>query len=71
VKYQPWNFAEWFRAGYGGTLVTQLVLTLIGVGLFSAVVGWVLYAAASGRNIKQRLTDPAPLERVPDNLVKA
>jgi NADH-quinone oxidoreductase subunit H len=68
--YQPWDLADWFRAGYGAAGVTQLVLTLVGVGLFSAVVGWVMYAAATGRNIKQRLTEPAPLDRVPDNLVK-
>jgi NADH-quinone oxidoreductase subunit H len=61
VDYHPWNFAEWFRAGYGPTLVSQVVLSLIGVGLFTAVVTWVGYAFASGRNLKQRLTDPAPI----------
>jgi hypothetical protein len=48
-----------------------VVLTLVGLTLSGLVVGWVMYAAATGRNLKQRLTDPAPLMRVPDNLVKA
>jgi hypothetical protein len=41
--------------------------------MFVGVVGWVMYAAGfePGRKLKQRLTDPAPLERVPDNLAKA
>ena len=46
-------------------------LAMIGLGLFGATILWVIYAAISGRGIKQRLTDPAPLDRVPDNLVKA
>jgi hypothetical protein len=60
--YNPWNFAEWFRAGFGAAAVTQIVLTLIGLSGFTAIVAWVLYAAASGRNLKQRLTDPAPID---------
>jgi hypothetical protein len=58
--YNPWNFAEWARAGYTPALVTQLILTLVGVTISGAVVLWVLYAAATGRGIKQRLTDPPP-----------
>ncbi|MGB7157253.1 MAG: NADH-quinone oxidoreductase subunit NuoH [Tepidisphaeraceae bacterium] len=69
--YQPWNFAEWVREGYAATLVTQVILTLVGLGGFTAVVMWVLYAAASGRNIKQRLTDPDPIDQVPANLATA
>ena len=51
--------------------MTQVILTLIGVALFTATVLWVLYAAASGRNLKQRLTEPTPIDKVPENLVKA
>jgi NADH-quinone oxidoreductase subunit H len=58
--YQPWNFAQWVKRGATASLVTQLVLTLIGVTGFGAITLWVIYAAASGRNIKQRLTDPDP-----------
>ncbi|MEO6436074.1 MAG: NADH-quinone oxidoreductase subunit NuoH [Tepidisphaeraceae bacterium] len=67
--FNPWNFAEWFSAGYGPTLVTQVVLTLIGIGGSTAVVMWVVYAIASGRNIKQRLTDPAPIDDVVEEVV--
>lgn len=55
--YNPWSFAQWPAA----TLVTQLLLTLIGLGLFALTAGWVGYAFVSGRNLKQRLTDPAPI----------
>jgi NADH-quinone oxidoreductase subunit H len=56
--YDPWNFKEWYAAGALAALVTQGVLALIGIGLFTAIVLWVFYAAVSGRNLKQRLTDP-------------
>jgi hypothetical protein len=69
--YHPWHFAEWYRAGYLGTLIAQVILTLIGLAGFTSVVMWVLYAAASGRNIKQRLTDPDPIDQVPANLKTA
>lgn len=59
--YNPWNFAAWVRAGATATLVTQIVLTLVGLGLFGLTGAWVFYAAISGRNLKQRLTDPAPI----------
>src|SRR4051794_16565358 len=71
LYYNPWNFAEWVRQGFAGQIITQVLLTLVGLTLSGVVVGWVMYAAATGRNLKQRLTDPAPLMRVPDNLVKA
>jgi NADH-quinone oxidoreductase subunit H len=66
--YNPWNFADWFDKGFGATLVTQVILALIGVAGFSAVVGWVGYAAVTGRGIKQRLTDPAPIDEAPEGL---
>jgi NADH-quinone oxidoreductase subunit H len=69
----PWSFSAWHEAGATATFVTQIILTIIGVTLFVLMIGWVLYAAGfePGRKLKQRLTDPAPLERVPDNLAKA
>src|SRR5688572_20802380 len=66
--YQPWNFADWYRNGFTATLVTQLILTIIGVTAFGATVGWVGYAALTGRGIKQRLTDPAPIDEAPESL---
>ena len=64
----PWNFADWFDKGYGATLIIQVILAIIGVTGFAATVGWIGYAAATGRKIKQRLTDPAPIEEVPESL---
>jgi hypothetical protein len=69
--YNPWNFADWYHAGYLGALITQVILAIIGLTGFGAVVMWVLYAAASGRNLKQRLTDPEPIDQVPANLATA
>jgi NADH-quinone oxidoreductase subunit H len=62
--FNPWNLARWPVP----TLVTQLLLTLVGVGLLTLTAGWIFYAFVSGRNLKQRLTDPAPIideEEVP------
>jgi hypothetical protein len=39
--------------------------------LTGAVVMWVLYAAARGRNLKLRLTDPEPIDQIPANLKTA
>ncbi|MBC8106502.1 MAG: NADH-quinone oxidoreductase subunit NuoH [Anaerolineae bacterium] len=69
----PWNFAEWIRRGATATLITQIILTLIGVGGSVGVVMWVIYSFAlePGRKLKQRLTDPIAIDKVPENLVKA
>lgn len=61
VNYQPWNFAEWVERGATATLITQVALALVGVTGFTGVALWVGYAFVSGRNLKQRLTDPAPI----------
>jgi NADH-quinone oxidoreductase subunit H len=74
VDYNPFRLSDWTTTPNGnaiGSLVTQVILTLIGVTGFGAVVMWVVYAAASGRNLKQRLTEPTPIDKVPENLVKA
>ena len=71
VDYNPFKLLDWTNGGAIGSLVTQVILTLIGLTLFGATVMWVLYAAASGRNLKQRLTEPTPIDKVPENLVKA
>ena len=57
--YHPLHWSDWRSAI--ASLATQIVLSLIGLGLFAATVLWVLYAAVSGRKIKQRLTDPEPI----------
>jgi NADH-quinone oxidoreductase subunit H len=57
-NYNPLRLGGW--QGATGALVTQVILAIIGIALFGSIVAWILYAAASGRNLKQRLTDPAP-----------
>ncbi|MCC7349693.1 MAG: NADH-quinone oxidoreductase subunit NuoH [Phycisphaerales bacterium] len=61
VDYSPWRFGDYGRDQALGALVTQVTLALVGVGMFAVLLGWVVYAAISGRNLKRRLTDPAPI----------
>lgn len=54
---------ELFVAEHSWTaLGTQILLTLVGVTLLGLIVAWVAYAAITGRNLKQRLTDPDPID---------
>jgi NADH-quinone oxidoreductase subunit H len=62
VRFNPWNFSLWRSAGATGTLITQAVLALGGVTAMTAVLGWVGYAIVTGRGIRQRLTDPDPID---------
>jgi len=55
----------------GFSSVVQVLLALIGIAGFLAICGWIGYAFISGRNLKQRLTDPAPIDQAPESLVKA
>jgi NADH-quinone oxidoreductase subunit H len=57
--YGPWRWSAW--AGHHGSLVTQSILALSGVAAGSALIGWIIYAAATGRVLRQRLTEPAPI----------
>ena len=59
--YNPFSWSDWAAGGATASLMVQVVLAVIGVSLFCAVVLWVLYAYASGRNLRQRLTDPEPI----------
>jgi hypothetical protein len=68
VKYNPFRWRDWYDKGAGGAFITQIILALIGLAGFIATVMWVGYAFASGRNLKQRLTDPDPIDKVPANL---
>jgi NADH-quinone oxidoreductase subunit H len=61
VDYNPFSLDDWRRGGGLAQLVVQSVLALIGLSGVGAIVAWVLYAIASGRGHKQRLTDPAPI----------
>ena len=56
VNYDPFKLSDWTGAPSGNaiaSLITQVILALIGVSMFGAAVMWVLYSAASGRNLKQ------------------
>jgi NADH-quinone oxidoreductase subunit H len=59
--YNPWNLMDWTRNGVGAAWVTQVVLAFIGIVGFTATMVWIAYAFVTGRNLKQRLTDPAPI----------
>jgi NADH-quinone oxidoreductase subunit H len=62
ADYNPFKLSDWQTAPGGNatfSLVVQSVLTAIGVLVSILVVGWVGYAFVSGRNLKQRLTEPA------------
>jgi NADH-quinone oxidoreductase subunit H len=71
VDYHPFRWSEWAAKGAGGAFIVQIVLALAGLTAFGATVGWVGYAYASGRNLKQRLTDPDPIDKAPANLATA
>ena len=60
--YQPFKLADWH--GATTALVTQIILTLVGISGFMVISLWVVYAFLTGRNLKQRLTDPAPFAEV-------
>ena len=70
-NYNPFYWREWAARGATGAFVVQILLALVGLTAFGATVGWVGYAFASGRNLKQRLTDPDPIDKAPANLATA
>ena len=55
----------------GFSSVVQILLAIVAIAGFLAICGWIGYAFISGRNLKQRLTDPAPIDQAPESLVKA
>jgi NADH-quinone oxidoreductase subunit H len=61
--WQDYNPFVWSDLAAGSTLgvIVQILLTLIGLAIFLAIIGWIGYAAYTGRNLKARLTDPAPI----------
>ncbi len=61
VDYDPMSWSVYQANGAQLGLVVQSLLAAIGVGLVLMVVGWVSYAFVTGRNLKQRLTDPDPI----------
>jgi len=57
--YRPFAWSAW-RGAHAG-LIVQIVLMFIGLALLGSIVLWVVRAFLSGRNLKQRLTDPSPI----------
>jgi NADH-quinone oxidoreductase subunit H len=69
--YNPFSWSYYSAHGWTGSLVTMILLTLVGLAIFLSIIGWVVYAFATGRNIKQRLTDPAEIKDVEEEPVTA
>ncbi|MBV8780306.1 MAG: NADH-quinone oxidoreductase subunit NuoH [Phycisphaerae bacterium] len=62
IRFNPWSLASWHSQGAASTFIAQVVLTIIGVSGFGAIIAWIAYSIATGRGIKKRLTDPAPID---------
>jgi NADH-quinone oxidoreductase subunit H len=60
-QYNPWNLRDWIANATGGAWITQVILAVIGLSITFVTLSWIGYAFVTGRNIKQRLTDPAPI----------
>jgi len=61
VGYEPFSLAGYRAAGWTASLVAQIILSAVGVGLFLAVCGWVMYAALHARRVRPRLFEPSPI----------
>lgn len=62
VDYQPFNVMSWTSQRATPALVTQIILASIGISLMTMLAGWIGWAFITGRGLKKRLTDPAPIE---------
>jgi hypothetical protein len=62
--YNPMRWSDWARGGAGASLVVQLILMGLMLAGGGAVLTWVGYSFVTGRNLKQRLTDPEPIPEV-------
>lgn len=60
-NFNPMSWSDWSRGGATASLVIQIILAVIGIGILSAILLWITYAFLSGRNLKQRLTEPEPI----------
>lgn len=65
VEYAPFSLEAWTQSPAGNavlSLLVQSVLAIFGITLFGGATLWIAYSFVTGRQIKQRLTDPAPIE---------
>jgi NADH-quinone oxidoreductase subunit H len=58
IDFNPWNAKQWGL----GSFCTSALLALLSLGLCGAIFAWIGYAMISGRSVKQRLTDPEPIQ---------
>ena len=82
VNYDPLNWGalsgpvvsadgKILSGGTGFSSAIEVLLAIVGIAGFLSICGWIGYAIISGRNLKQRLTEPAPIDQAPESLVKA
>ena len=71
MLHHPFHWREWADRGSLGAFIIQITLALVGLTMLGATIGWVVYAYLSGRNLKQRLTDPDPIDKAPASLATA
>jgi len=82
VNYDPFNWGalsgpvvsadgKILSGGTGFSSAIEILLAILGIAGFSSICGWIGYAFISGRNLKQRLTEPAAIDQAPESLVKA
>ncbi len=64
--YNPWRFSSWRPDS--AALVSQIIMAVLCVAFFATISSWIAYAIFTGRQIKQRLTDPAPIDQKPISL---
>ena len=61
ADYSPWAARDWLASGYAAAWVCQLLLSAGIVTGFVAVAGWIGYAWSTGRTVKPRLSEAAPI----------
>lgn len=61
-EFDPWSLAAWQSAGAAATLVTQSILSILGVVLVGLIVGWVGYAWWTRDTVVPRLSDIGAIE---------
>jgi NADH-quinone oxidoreductase subunit H len=69
LDYQPWHVTTWTSDGASrlAASITQVLLALIGLSIFTAVLVWIGYAFVTGRGTPQRLTDPDEIPELAAN----
>ena len=61
VDFNPWLLSSWQNGGALGALITQSLLSLIGVAVVITTVAWIGHAWIHRGELVLRLTDPEPI----------